>query len=172
MEQVRWEAEVLKALDGKNLFFEEDLNICNQKLFQNLDAQFEILDKSFFLETLILQERNKEFLFLVNEKQDYFITPNMLLLATEKNNFEIFHFLMKNLPFTTSTLNFLNLCLIKSRSIDRPDIFAKVNYYRNTFVDCLNVLNTYLHINGNCSEKSITFLFAVAHNMFDLRCNF
>jgi hypothetical protein len=79
---------------------------------------------------------------------------------------------MKNLPFSSSTLDFLNFCLIKSRVMNRPDIFAKVNYYRCTFTDCLNILKTYLSNNEKCSEQNTKFLFDVAYSMFDLRCNF
>lgn len=168
-QQVRKELELLKALESiQNV----DLTtICNETLFKDLDGHFEFIDKSFYLETLILQNKNQEF-FLLVQSQDYPTTPNMLLLATEKDNFGIFHLLLKKLPFSPSTLEFLNLCLIKSRMMNRPDIFAKVNFYRNVFVDCLKILEGFIKTNLSASDDTIKFLIEVGHSMFDLRCNF
>ena len=168
--QVQKELEFLKVLETEMKDFDLG-DISNEKLFKDLDAHFETIDKSFYLETLILQEKNEEFFLLVKSDNNYCITPNMLCLATEKNNFKIFHYLMKNLPFSSSTLEFLNMCLLKSRLINRPDIFAKVNFYRNTFTDCLKILSEFFQTK-NCPEETVNFLIAVGHSMFDVRCNF
>lgn len=97
VEQVHKEMEFLKVLEGKDLDL-GNCNISNENLFKDLDRQFEMMDKSFYLETLILQDRSEEF-FLLVQNTEYHISPQYVDFGNRKKQFQNFSLFNEKFTF-------------------------------------------------------------------------